>query len=362
LLKSLKNSSRIIYLDGIRGWASLIVLFHHLLPCFLAKSTIQYRTPHLNFITNGHFAVIVFFVLSGVALTRSFKKENKLSYSFIARYFRLVMPIFSTALIGYILIKFGFMYNLSLADTHEIQKDWLGKWFNFEPSLVGVISFSFFDVFFNYRSEVSYNSSLWTMPIEIFGSYLIFTYLFLFKFHEKKNLIAIFIAVSLYFINTFLSCFMFGYLINSLVEKCPPKNTIRWITRISLMIFFFATLYYLNYFSLKHRIEFFLSFFLILSISYSDILQKFFSNRISIFLGKISFTLYLIQIYIICSWSAFLYGVMEEKSFSQFQIANTVLLSTVFLCIIISYLLVCLDLKSIKYAKFISGKITDKLI
>ncbi len=64
---------RILYLDGLRGWAALFVLFHHLLLAFApdgheaALNASPVAAP-LGFLADGPLAVAIFFILSGIVL------------------------------------------------------------------------------------------------------------------------------------------------------------------------------------------------------------------------------------------------------------------------------------------------------
>ena len=201
--------ARLDFLDGIRGWASFAVLLHHILICFFVVTT-----PFLNYdrerlmediftsnylsilygillrcITNGHLAVIIFFVLSGYALSVGHLdlEKRKLSLSTVSRYFRLMIPILITSLIAYVLLKFNLMFNLEVTKINEEFSGWLGNFYNFDASINDVIIFSLFNVFFNYDIDKSYNSNLWTIPIEIIGSLMIYAYLGIFKTKDKIN-------------------------------------------------------------------------------------------------------------------------------------------------------------------------------
>ena len=78
------SAMRIGWLDGLRGFAAMQVVFLHHAQAFLPglgfrdASLVHYawervimNTP-LYSLFDGHFAVCIFFVLSGVALTQSF--------------------------------------------------------------------------------------------------------------------------------------------------------------------------------------------------------------------------------------------------------------------------------------------------
>jgi len=183
------NTIRVDFLDGIRGWASIAVFLSHIIMCFLVLTTpflrygrlrltedissgnylhIMYQI-FLRFITDGHLAVLIFFVLSGYALSvgQLNLEKRKLTLSTTSRYFRLMIPILITSLIAYALLKLNLMFNLEVATTPERSSNWLGTLYNFDASIKDVIKFSFYDVFFKFDMSKTYNSTLWTIPIEI---------------------------------------------------------------------------------------------------------------------------------------------------------------------------------------------------
>lgn len=62
------NLERIDFLDGIRGWASVAVLYSHLIACFLAPKYVFLQSRAFVFVSDGNLAVNIFFVLSGMVL------------------------------------------------------------------------------------------------------------------------------------------------------------------------------------------------------------------------------------------------------------------------------------------------------
>ena len=94
------SSSRVTFLDGVRGWASLVVLIGHLsYVAILSTPILEFNKDRLlidiasydilgflsfvlvRFLTDGHLAVLVFFVLSGYALSISHLNFKKKEYS-----------------------------------------------------------------------------------------------------------------------------------------------------------------------------------------------------------------------------------------------------------------------------------------
>ena len=379
---STKEITRINYLDGIRGWASLAVLLSHILMCFLVLSTpfLQYNEARiakdistynyidiiigviLRFITDGHLAVLIFFVLSGYALSAgnlNLHRRN-LALAATARYFRLMIPILFTSLIAYLLCKFNLMFNAEVATTPERSSNWLGTFYKFEPNIKDAIKFSLFDVFFRYDSSKTYNSSLWTIPIEILGSFMIYSYLGIFRSTEKIHIkLAAMIAIALFAINPLLFCFFAGYLISELNNNKSYGEFIwrpiqRWGNLISLAMFlacaFLSTFFRDNDF----RTSIFASG-IVLSISLSPTLKTFFQNKYSIFLGKISFPLYLIQIPIICSWSSYLYLKLPALGFSITTSNLINFISTIILAMVSAFILLPIEKISVRHSKKIGN-------
>ena len=238
--------ARLGYLDGIRGWASLVVLQWHLVACFLALSTPELKLSKerlaadiasndyldialgifLRIVSDGKLAVMVFFVLSGYALSVNHLNLSRrnLALATAARYFRLMIPILFTSLIAYALLKAGLFFNTAAATTPENSSGWLGTFYRFDADLKNVLMFASYDVFFRYDEDTTYNSSLWTMPIELAGSVLIYAYLGIFRTTEAIYWkVALLATAALAMVGPPYACFMVGYLIAELNGKIRDR-------------------------------------------------------------------------------------------------------------------------------------------
>jgi peptidoglycan/LPS O-acetylase OafA/YrhL len=102
----MKTYTKIDCLTGLRFWASLWVLFFHSGASFL--STHGYPPFLVNFFTNGHLGVPLFFILSGWVLAYSnFKNQNQSTFSFYSKRLARIYPVYLVAL----LIQLPFVFD-----------------------------------------------------------------------------------------------------------------------------------------------------------------------------------------------------------------------------------------------------------
>lgn len=146
----------------------MIVLFYHVFtngfpPSAWAQSDLKNWLPF-----NGFFAVAAFFVVSGFALSTSFVRNgqrNDLLRKAAGRYVRLFVPIAAICLVVHVALLLGAI--LPAADRPAAFQQFLA----FQPTVEHLVRFVTFEVFFDYRSEHSYVAPLWTMSIELIGSF-----------------------------------------------------------------------------------------------------------------------------------------------------------------------------------------------
>jgi peptidoglycan/LPS O-acetylase OafA/YrhL len=343
------STPRVTFLDGIRGLAALMVLLEHVIKDFLvAVQPVKYDSSWLAFITDGHFAVAIFFVLSGYVLSLSqLNSPKNLFHLFITRYCRLTIPILVTCTITYIFLLLGLVYIT-------------GPYYQFSHTIYGLLKFSFFDVFFDYDNLRSYSPALWTMSTELLGSYILYGVVRYFRGQFRYDiLIPIVIAITLLFFRPYIACFIFGYLIAELNLRYLPLNT-KLISPVSLLVFTSVVVMVSIYQESDDWLKCLLASALILAISYSPTLKKVFTNSVFLFLGKISFTLYLVQFTVIFSLSAFM--VSKSRAYDVVNLATTNfnIAITVIVCILVGYLLVPIDAYSIKISKKIASRSLKK--
>ena len=161
---------RLKFLDGLRGWGAVVVLLYHVfceaLPVDAAiGARLRYFVP-----LNGMLAVLVFFAVSGFSLSVRYLADGDIrSWLRIAagRYLRLAIPIFAACLMVHIVMVCGFV------DPPAERLPKFSGSFNFAPTIGHLLKFSLFDVFFNYNEAETYIGPLWTMSVELIGSFVV---------------------------------------------------------------------------------------------------------------------------------------------------------------------------------------------
>jgi peptidoglycan/LPS O-acetylase OafA/YrhL len=313
---------KIDYYDGLRGVAALIVFFDHLaltlLPTLLTGEQSQMHrsvegllavTP-LAVLWCGHFGVCLFFVLSGLVLAL-FSSKTLLSIpaQCVRRYLRLIGPILATSFLAWLLLKVGLYYNDQAAPITK--SGWLSMWYHFEPNFLRMLKEALIDIF--RRGESAYNSNLWTMMIELDASVMIF----LFFFIIKQRSLRIFVATSfaLLHLKDFYLLFAAGVLIYELRElyvEGSSKAASYIVARGALVILFAVGLYLgsfpdipdLHTTTVAHRAHMWGAIFVVASLTFSADLQRLFAASVPRLLGRLSFSLYLVHIPILCSLTA----------------------------------------------------------
>lgn len=218
-------------LDGLRGWAALVVFIHHFLLGFCPQwdGLISGSIPGKNlketplfFLANGTAAVTIFFVLSGFVLSlRLWNNSDKILTSALKRWPRLIiLPLISVVLVYFISTAGLFYFKQASQITHSVWMDTFGF-----SSNNGNITERFIDTFLQgylftfFRGDQSLNSSLWTMNIEFIGSCLVFAFVSICNKHKTKYtlILALLISMILFFKNSY---YYVSFLAGAILSKC----------------------------------------------------------------------------------------------------------------------------------------------
>ncbi len=354
-------------LEGIRGIAALIVIFDHLhlaffvevdqlvasylnahFPYYLSKAG-QYFVTGLH---DGNFAVWVFWVMSAFVLSKKYfqlTKANReldsaeyLTRSVIKRYPRLFVPILASVLFAFVILSAGWMTNNDLGERlgQHTSQGWLFTFYEFEPSLTQAIKSAAWDTFFDFNRDTTYNTVLWTMQPEFFGSIFLFGFLSLFgnkriRWFAYPLIVLILYLKELHWLNAFLLGIILCdlYVNTSIFPKLGQMFGAWWVqilSSVSIMVLIGAP----NYREVFHLVV--AMVLVVLALSFTGF-AKFFSSRVPVYLGRISFSLYLIHVPILCSATGLIYRTAEAYMPYPSSAIFTSLL-TIALCILTAHI------------------------
>ena len=311
------STQKINAAESIRGLACLAVVLSHLSLTFFPQmhhfdlSVVPqypffdqlYHSP-FAFFYSGTGAVFVFFVLSGYVLSlSSLKKKNsaeKLKKSLIKRYPRLAIPAFISCIIAY-LVCF-----LPVDVTHV--SEWGAALANPHPKLSIALYEGSIGAFL--FGDSSYNWVLWTMQIELLGSLVIY---FASYFYSKRPMLAgLFLLLSIATAYTISQTVLLGIL-SFILGMGLLLYASELATGLSVLLFTLG-LYFCGAHneSLSYRIfaqflgeqtydylNFIGGFCIVYAVLKGKWLAQFFDSPFLVFLGKISFSIYLIHLAVI---------------------------------------------------------------
>jgi len=336
------STKRLIYLETIRGIASIVVVFHHFILGFfpLLENSVTHGglkyTP-LYPLINGNGAVAFFFVLSGFVLTRKYYQKfsfSDLISSVIKRLPRLWLPVGISMLIGAAVLIYTPELHIEAARlTHS---DWLADFasaglpqYQFFPSFSDAAQNSLF-VFLE-PGYYYYNSSLWTMVWEFRGSIIVFLLVYIINIiFNKNNCLVIVIHLLLSIICFTLKEFNFyiPFLIGSLIAFIHSRKPDIFLLSRPLVNILFMVIIFL--FSADKWIlvtpASTIAIILLLSV---PSMEKRLSNPIGLFLGRLSFPLYLVHVPLMLSVTCFAYISLVEMGLPVWSI--------ILLCFIITW-------------------------
>jgi peptidoglycan/LPS O-acetylase OafA/YrhL len=117
------NSWRVVELDSVRGIAAAMVVWHHWHNAFWATSPPWFVFP----LTAGHEAVLLFFVLSGYVLSLPVWKDKAPGYpEYLARRVsRIYLPYLGALALA--IAGCYFFHNVPLALTSDLNKIWMER-------------------------------------------------------------------------------------------------------------------------------------------------------------------------------------------------------------------------------------------
>ncbi len=358
---------RTAYLDGLRGFAAFIVYWHHhqlwahdaISGSAIFENAFGYNGRYYfaslhgvrTFFTGGHWAVSVFFVISGYVLSSKplmlihagdyVKLGDNLASALFRRWLRLHIPVICTT---FLYLTSWHAFGLWTDSEHQSNyRDELWKWY---------AEFKNFSFVFNSGGDpiFSYDVHVWSIPIEFRGSIVIYTSLLAFSRCTRNARLWCEVGLIFYFMyiadGWFCSAFVTGMLLCDLDLLAANNDLPRFFSKLEPfkeLIFYHLFIisiylggvpshssdiqvlktsrgwYYLSFLKPQAVLDykwfylFWAATFLVASTSRISWLKSFFETRFNQYLGRISFAFYLVhgpvlrilgdRLYVAAGWS-----------------------------------------------------------
>ncbi|MBC7861390.1 MAG: acyltransferase [Bacteroidia bacterium] len=401
------GQNKILYLEGLRGIAAFIVVVHHFICAFYpalysgnpSESHFQNTATEraiaispVSILYNGNLAVCIFFVLSGFVLSYKFfvtDSSAALITMGIKRYPRLIIPVAASSLLTYGILKWG--YIIPWYKGCFTNSDWLcdlwptnGNWWHF-------IKTTFINV--PLKGSSDYNTVLWTMEYELKGSVLLILFCFSLILLKKIKWALYLIGIALCFVfkEFYYLAFLAGIGLCYLSAKKTDIGLFEFSTKkvkffLCLLLIFvfiiFGSFPGVNilpfsgflFFPINHSLitpeqtaalyHSLAASALLCIVLLSGGLKNFLSKKIFVYLGKISFSMYLLHVLIIgllTHLMAYLSGMQEGTKYHLAAIAVFIIyLLVVFILSELFYRWV--DRPAVKFSNWFGKKAADLVL
>lgn len=309
------------YLDGLRGWASLVILIHHYVLIFFtylisempANLAGQILTIPIRIFVAGKFMIYIFFTLSGFVLVYKYflTMDSRVIISSAGRrYFRLILPTGAAVLFAYLLMKLDYMNSQRI---YNVTNGWVTA-YNFKPDIFVILQNMFIVPF--RKAYLDYNGVIFTISYEIIASFTIYFLVGLFGKYKIRFIIYLLalLIISAFF-DTYYLPFVLGLALCDLFIHFKKlfQRSAKWYITFPLLGagLYFGTYPYSSYifqkpsiysplvpligYNLQNNIFLIGALFMLFVALTEKTVQNILETKFMQFFGKISFSLYLLH-------------------------------------------------------------------
>jgi peptidoglycan/LPS O-acetylase OafA/YrhL len=324
-----QKAGRLVPLEGLRGIAAVIVMLGHMVRGLVPPDDANWHGLHQlhRWLLNGGAAVTVFFVLSGFILSLPFAKDRsrlRVLTAFLKRWPRLAALTTIACLFSWGLIELSHdNYQRAAAVTGN---PWMASHFNaalqgHQVSWLAALREGLYQVFL-FGASI-FDSPLWTMRIELFGSFAIFIMApILFGFGNWKLRLAVIGALMIgggtTFPLTYISDFLVGTVLAMLFAENRLPNCSNGVAAAMVLAgtYFFCFSVSENHLihapiaallppgETAHFIWDFSAVLIIMVLLGNPFLHHLFSKNWAKWLGRLSFPIYVLHVPIMLSAGA----------------------------------------------------------
>ncbi|MBE9033164.1 acyltransferase [filamentous cyanobacterium LEGE 11480] len=385
------KQSRLFYLDALRGIAAVIVVLVHYFAAFYPYSVFgsaggqQHQTweklfffPPFGLLLNGHLAVCLFFILSGFLLSYRYigasGKHTDILVAMVKRPIRLAGLALFSILLSASLWRNGLYFNHTLVGVN-ISSDWFNQFWQGEFSLLKLLHTATISLF---RNGYLYNPPLWTIRIELYGSFM--SLLFLLFFKNSKYLVALLFTLVVVFHNSLYQGFWLGMLIATGLKHgvldAWPQTQKTWVNHwamgslTALLVYLSSYPHYAKFGFLSRTIYAYLpddngfgggypmltALLLFLLLCLNRQVQNLLNQKYLLFIGRISYGVYIIHFLILGSLSSWFFLQLNQYYTHEFSFLITLILGFSLSILSAYFATTYIDIPCIKLANYVGQR------